>query len=138
MPSRSSPTTDQLWLNGMQRSPRSHINVQYLGCGGRGGALPPLVVAADQIRVGAARVGDVDSQQLKADDVDHGITRGNERRVAAELPQRRDCGARTVGGASFALEHERAHRLVDRSEVAVQQLLRLVRFSGDPGSLAQL
>ena len=45
---------------------------------------------------------------------------------------------RTLGGAALALEHEAAHRLVDRGQVAVQQLLGLVRLGRDERALAQL
>ena len=43
-----------------------------------------------------------------------------------------------LGGPALALQHVRAHAVVDRGEVAVQQLLRLVRVRVDPRALAQL
>src|SRR5207244_13630407 len=89
---QAAPTPDRLVLR------RSR-----LGCRGRGGALPALVVAANRVRLGAARVGEVDGQQLEANDVDDRVARRHERRVAAELAQRGDRGARTVGSAPLAL-----------------------------------
>ena len=50
------------------------------------------------------------------------------------------CGslARPLRRASFAFEHEAADVLVDRGQVAVQELLGLVRLGGDVRALAQL
>ena len=58
--------------------------------------------------------------------------------VAAELLERRDRVARPLGRPALALEHEAAHRLVDRGEVAVEQLLGVVRLRGDEAALAEL
>ena len=41
-------------------------------------------------------------------------------------------------GHAFAVEDEGAHRLVDRGEIAVEELLGLVRLGRDPGAFAQL
>ena len=43
-----------------------------------------------------------------------------------------------LGRAALALEHEDAHGLVDGGEVAVEDLLRVVRLGGEAGALAQL
>ena len=52
--------------------------------------------------------------------------------------ERRDRVARPLGGPALALEHEAPHRLVDRREVAVEELLGLVRLGGDEAALAEL
>ena len=67
-----------------------------------------------------------------------GCTRRDERRLAAELAQRRGRVARALAGAALALEDVGAHRLVDRGEVAVQELLGVVRAGRDPRALAEL
>ena len=46
--------------------------------------------------------------------------------------------ARPLGRAALAFEHVRAHRVVDRREVPVQDLLGLVGRRVDPGTFAQL
>ena len=59
----------------------------------------------------------------------------------ASQPSARERGdrlGRPLRRAPLALEHECAHRLVDRGEVAVQQLLRLVRLGRQPRPLAEL
>src|SRR5436189_155054 len=47
-------------------------------------------------------------------------------------------GGRSRGRTPFALEHERADGFVDRGEMAVEELLGVVRLGGDVSSLAQL
>ena len=63
---------------------------------------------------------------------------GTQVDLAAELTQRRGCRRRPLRRHALSLEDERAHRLVHRGEVAVEELLGLVRLRRDPGSLAQL
>ena len=96
------------------------------------------LVPADQVRVDPARLGEVAGQPLKPHDVDDRMGRRHEQRVAAELAER----AHRVDGAfrrsSFALQDEAAHRRVDRGEVPVEELLRLVRLRGDVRALAEL
>ena len=58
--------------------------------------------------------------------------------LAAELAQRGCRRGRPPRRHALALEDERPHRLVDRGEVAVQELLGLVGLGRDPGTLAQL
>ena len=94
--------------------------------------LPARVVPADQVRIDAARLGEVERQQLEADDVDDRMARRHERRRrsrASRSAADRLGGAR--GRATLALEHEAAHVLVDRGEVAVQELLEQVRLGGE-------
>ena len=67
-----------------------------------------------------------------------GCARRDERRLAAERLERAHRLVRALGDAPLALEHERAHRLVDRREVPVQQLLQLVRLGRNVRALAQL
>jgi predicted Zn-dependent peptidase len=43
-----------------------------------------------------------------------------------------------MGGAALSFEHERAHALVDGCEIAVEELLGLVRLGRDVGTLAEL
>ena len=58
--------------------------------------------------------------------------------VAAELAQRGGrAAARSAARPSPSSTKQRT-RLVDRGEVPVQELLRLVRLGGDEGALAQL
>ena len=90
------------------------------------------------VRVGAARVGEVERQELEADDVDHRVARRHERDVAAELPQRRGRLGGPRGGAALALEHEAADALVDRGQMPVEELLERVRLGRDEDALAQL
>ncbi len=66
------------------------------------------------------------------------MERRHESRVAAELLQRCDRGRRPLRRQSLSLEDERAHRLVDRREIAMEELLGLVRLGRDPRALAQL
>ena len=96
------------------------------------------IVAADHVRVGTARLCELEREQLEADDVDDRVARRHERDVAAELAQRRGRFGGARNGAALALEHEAADALVDRGQVAVQQLLERVRLSGDENALAQL
>ncbi len=72
------------------------------------------------------------------DDVHDRVARRDQRDVAAELLERRDRVARPLGGPALPLEHEAPHRLVDRREVAVEELLGLVRLAGDEAALAEL
>ena len=58
--------------------------------------------------------------------------------VAAEDLERCDGVARALRGAPLALEHEAADVLVDRGEMAVQELLGQVRLGGDVRAFAQL
>ena len=117
------------------RAPRGALGLG-LARGGRG--RPARVVAVDAVRLAAARVRDVHGEPLEEDDVDDRVTRRHERGVAAERPQGGGGGGGALGGAALALEDERAHRLVDGGEVAVEQLLRLVHLGRHPRSLAQL
>src|SRR5207247_6056650 len=55
-----------------------------------------------------------------------------------ELRQRGDGVARSLRRASLTLEDEAADGFVDRRQVAVQQLLRLVGLGGDERALAKL
>ena len=48
----------------------------------------------DRVRVDAASLGDRKGEQLEADDVDHGMDRGDEGRLAAELAQGLGTGVR--------------------------------------------
>ena len=57
-----------------------------------------------------------------------GCSVGDEGRVAADLAQGAHDGAGPFGRAALALQHEDAHRLVDRRQVAVEDLLGVVRF----------
>ena len=66
------------------------------------------------------------------------MRRRHEERVAAELPERAHRVDRALGRPPLALEHEAAHRGVDRSEMAVEELLRVVRLGGDVRALAEL
>ena len=67
-----------------------------------------------------------------------GWTGWNERCVAPERLERCDRAVRTLGGAALALEDEAANTLVDRRQVAVEQLLRLVCLGRDERTFAQL
>ena len=58
--------------------------------------------------------------------------------VAAERLERRDRLGRARRRAPLALEHEAADGLVDRGEMAVQELLEPVRLGCDVDALAQL
>ena len=100
--------------------------------------LPARVVPADQVRVDAAGLGEVERQQLERDDVDDRVARRHERDVAAEQLERGGGLGGARGRAALALEHEAAHGLVDRGEVAVQELLEQVRLRRDVDALAQL
>src|SRR6266513_2177005 len=97
----------------------------FMGAAG-GGALPARVVAMDRVGVDAARLGELQRQKLEPDDVDDRMLRRHDRRLAAELLQRRDRAGGPLGHAALSLEHERADRLVDRGEMPVQQLLRVM------------
>ena len=105
---------------------------------GLAGACPARVVAVDLVRVDPARLGEVERQQLEADDVGDRMHGRDERRLAAELAQGRGRAGRALGRPALALEHEGANRLVDRGEMAVQELLGLVRLGRDVRALAQL
>ena len=61
-------------------------------------------------------------------------------RVVSQPSSRQRGGgcARPLGRAAFALEDVGAHRLVDRGEMAVQELLGVVRVRADVRALAQL
>ena len=63
---------------------------------------------------------------------------GDEGCLAADLSQRRHEAVRAFCGAAFALEHEAAHLFVDRGQVSVQDLLRMVCLDGDVGTLTEL
>ncbi len=63
---------------------------------------------------------------------------GHELRLTADLGQRVHRVDGTLGGTTLSLEDEAPHRRVDGSEVAVEELLRVVRLRSDPGSLAKL
>src|SRR6266540_3411213 len=102
------------------------------------GSGPPLVVSADQVGIHASRLSEVERQELEADDVDDRVHGRHERRLAAELSEGAHGAGRSLGGAALALEHEGANRLVDRGEIAVKELLRLMRLRGDERALAQL
>ena len=75
---------------------------------------------------------------MERHDVDDGVARRHERDVATEGLERRDRVGGALGGSSFALEHEAAHRLVDAGEVPVQELLGVVRLGGDEDAFAEL
>src|SRR5205823_360875 len=77
-------------------------------------------------------------QELEADDVDDRVHRGNERRLDAELAQRRDGAGRALGGSALTLQHEGADALVHGREIAMQELLGVMRFGGDERALAEL
>ena len=102
------------------------------------GSVPGLLVPADHVGVDAPRLGEVAREQLEAHDVDDRMRRRHEQRVAAELAERPHCVDGPLGRAALALEHEAAHRGIDRREVPVQELLRLVRLRGDVRALAEL
>ena len=96
--------------------------------------------SSQRIRSGsiAARLRQVARQPLEADDVDDRMRRRHEQGVAAELAERAHGVDRALRRAALALEHEAAHRRVDRREVAVEKLLGLVRLGGDVRALAEL
>ena len=83
-------------------------------------------------------VGEVDGQALEAHDVRDRVARGDERRLAFELAERTHHVDRALRSTAFALEHDAAHARVDRREVPVEELLRVVRLRGDPSTFAQL
>jgi uncharacterized protein YdeI (YjbR/CyaY-like superfamily) len=58
--------------------------------------LPAWVVPADPVRVHSSRQRDVHCQPLECNDVDRRVGRRHERDVAADLPERRHCGARAL------------------------------------------
>ena len=93
------------------------------------------MLAADAPR---RSLGDADGEPLEHDDVHDRVARRHERRVAAELAQPRRRGRRALRRDAFPREDERAHRLVYGGEVAVQELLGLVRLGRDPRTFAQL
>ena len=60
-------------------------------------------------------------------------------RVASHRARRAPAWRRgPLGRAAFALEHEAAHRTIDRCEVAVEELLGVVRLGRDVRALAEL
>ena len=81
--------------------------------GVRGGrALPALVVAADQIRIDAARLGEVERQEVEPDDVHGRVLGRDELDVAAENLERGDRVVRALGRPALAFEHEATDCLV--------------------------
>ena len=80
---------------------------------------PGLLVLADQIRVDAARGGEVDGQALEADDVHDRMRLRENRDFAAKLAERSLGVARALGGATSAFEDETPHAGVDRGEMAM-------------------
>ena len=64
--------------------------------------------------------------------------RSGRARLAAESRRARRPRRARARAAALALEHEAAHALVDRGEVPVQELLRVVRLRGHGDALAQL
>ena len=67
-----------------------------------------------------------------------GCVVGTKQRVATELSERTHRVDRPLGRPTLALEHEAAHRGVNRRELAVEQLLGVVRLGGDVCALAEL
>src|SRR4029077_16060093 len=66
------------------------------------------------------------------------VTGRDERHLASELSQLSDRVLRPLLRPALSCEDERAHVLVDRREMPVQELLGLVRGRVDPGALAKL
>ena len=58
--------------------------------------------------------------------------------VDADRLERSDGLVRSLGASALTLEHERSHAFIDCRQVAVQQLLGLVRLRGDVCALTQL
>src|SRR6185503_9796775 len=97
-----------------------------------------ILVPADHVRIDAPSVGEVAGEELEADDVDHGVRRRHEECLAAELAERAHRVDRAFGGAAPTHEDEAAHRRIDRCEVAVEELLGVVRLRGNVRTLAEL
>ncbi len=92
----------------------------------------------DPVGVDAACLGQVDGQELEADDVHDRVARRDERDLGTELPQGGDRACCALSRAPLAFEDERAHGLVHRGQVPVQELLQVVRLGGDVRAFAQL
>ena len=97
------------------------------------GALPELFVGSDRIGVDPLRVGGRDRQQLEEDDVDDGMHARDEGRYAAEHLE----GANSVGGTP-TVDDVRADALVDRGEVAVEELFGVVCLGREMRAFPQL
>src|SRR4029453_16721969 len=101
-------------------------------------SIPGLLVPADLVGVDTSEVREIDGQPLEANDVHHRVTRGHKRRLTTELAESTHDVGRPLGSSAGPLEHEAAHRRVDRSEMAVEPLLRVVRLGGDVGPFSKL
>ena len=75
---------------------------------------------------------------MELDDVDDGVARRDQGRLAPERLERPHRFVGTLDGAPLAFKDVGAHRVVDRGEMAVEELLGLECERVDPRAFAQL